>query len=198
MRHQYLWRKQANRVWLRENETTLLADFAERVAFIERPGKTRTTVEISCATSRDASDIVRTFGGKVSTRAENHSGFASEPLKVRLALDNSQQCGRGLSAPTRRESLFSVGAPRPLPHFQTASHHSGIGSVRDERTCNDRNVFAHARMRHARMGQRLEYARCRNRERNPRAHCEMFRSKRCDRQSITTLARLRSRKKMRA
>jgi ribosomal protein L11 methyltransferase len=82
MRHQYLWRKQASDAWMRAHETDLLTRFEQRVAFIERPGRKQTIVEICCATRREGVGVAKEFGGSLRRSPRMISSGHSKPIKI--------------------------------------------------------------------------------------------------------------------
>jgi ribosomal protein L11 methyltransferase len=61
----YIWRKRATAEWLRKHSEDLEGRFAGALATIERPGKARTIVEISCATRSEAAQLQGEFGGTI-------------------------------------------------------------------------------------------------------------------------------------
>jgi ribosomal protein L11 methyltransferase len=82
MRHQYLWRRQASDGWRDAHETDLLTRFEQRVAFIERPGRKQTTVEIYCMTRREAVGVAKEFGGNFRPSPRIISSVRSKPIKI--------------------------------------------------------------------------------------------------------------------
>jgi ribosomal protein L11 methyltransferase len=61
----YLWRKRANPKWLRSYEENLQLRFGLALAVIERLGKARASVEISCPTRKQAIELKNEFGGTI-------------------------------------------------------------------------------------------------------------------------------------
>ena len=61
----YIWRKRATVDWLRRRNEDLLRQFGTALAITEQPGKARTLVEVSCATQKEAAQILREFGGTI-------------------------------------------------------------------------------------------------------------------------------------
>ncbi|MEY2508121.1 MAG: ribosomal protein methyltransferase [Verrucomicrobiota bacterium] len=59
----YIWRKRATSDWLEKHGGQISGRFGGAVAFTERPGKTRTLVEISCPNRKQAVQLQREFGG---------------------------------------------------------------------------------------------------------------------------------------
>ena len=83
----YIWRKSTTTDWLRLRSEDLTRRFGSALAVIERTGKARTLVEISCASERDARAIVREFGGSIERlRRDWLANFARQfrarPLRV--------------------------------------------------------------------------------------------------------------------
>jgi ribosomal protein L11 methyltransferase len=82
MPHQYVWRKQASDAWLHAREADLLTRFKRRVAFIERPGRKRVTVETYCATRREAAWLAKEFGGSLRRSPRTISRARSKQIKI--------------------------------------------------------------------------------------------------------------------
>ena len=61
----YLWRKRASPKWLRSREDDLQFRFGSALAIVERPGKTRALVQVSCRTQKEAGELQREFGGVI-------------------------------------------------------------------------------------------------------------------------------------
>jgi ribosomal protein L11 methyltransferase len=83
----FIWRKRAGASWLRLWSDDLAGRFPDSLALTERPGAERATVEISCATERQARALVREFGGGVERlRRDWLADFAkrsrAKPLRV--------------------------------------------------------------------------------------------------------------------
>ena len=83
----YIWRKSTTTDWLRLRSEDLTRRFGSALAVIERTGKARTLVEISCASEREARPLVREFGGSVERLRRNWlAHFArtdrARPLRV--------------------------------------------------------------------------------------------------------------------
>lgn len=115
MRYGYIWRKQGSHAWLRANEAELLVRFGQRVAFIELAGKRQTTVEISCATSRQAFEVVKIFGGKFQRVPKTIQVPPPKPLRVgpRLVINNVG----GASVPRRRKAARRESGRRGPSHI---------------------------------------------------------------------------------
>lgn len=60
----YIWRKRVMPDWLRARSDELRARFGAALAIVERPGKRRTLLEVSCPTAKQAHALVREFGGR--------------------------------------------------------------------------------------------------------------------------------------
>ena len=87
----YIWRKRATTDWLKRHGDDLLRRFGTTLAIIERPEKSRTLVEVSCPTQRQALELQDKFGGAIEKlRADWLERFAKEsqikPLRVRSEL----------------------------------------------------------------------------------------------------------------
>jgi ribosomal protein L11 methyltransferase len=61
----YLWRKRANSKWLESHQENLQLRFGSALAIIERPGKARALVEVSCRTGKEATELQRELGGSI-------------------------------------------------------------------------------------------------------------------------------------
>jgi ribosomal protein L11 methyltransferase len=61
----YIWRKRATAEWLRERNEDLARRFGTALAIVEKPGKARTLVEVSCGTQNEALRLQREFGGSI-------------------------------------------------------------------------------------------------------------------------------------
>ena len=61
----HLWRKRVGTRWWRVRCENLTERFRDLLAVIERPGMERVTLEIVCATGRDARKLLREFGGSI-------------------------------------------------------------------------------------------------------------------------------------
>src|SRR4051794_34659380 len=83
----YIWRKPAIGEWVRKQSDKLFDRFGSAVAIIERPGRTRTLLEVSCATRKEAVELQREFGGTIEKlRADWLEEFAKQsqvkPLRI--------------------------------------------------------------------------------------------------------------------
>ena len=67
----YLWRKRATAEWLRERSDALIAQYGGALVAVERPGKTRTIVEVSCTRRREAAELQKAFGGSIERLASD-------------------------------------------------------------------------------------------------------------------------------
>jgi ribosomal protein L11 methyltransferase len=61
----YIWRKRATADGLRLQSEEFQQRFGHALAIVERPGNARILLEVSCSTKKEASDLVREFGGSV-------------------------------------------------------------------------------------------------------------------------------------
>jgi ribosomal protein L11 methyltransferase len=87
----YIWQKRASTDWLKRNGDDLLRRLGMAVAIIERPGKARTLVEVSCPTRKHALELQDKFGGAIEKLAADWlEGFAKKsqvkPVRVRSEL----------------------------------------------------------------------------------------------------------------
>src|ERR1700674_566898 len=83
----YIWRKSTTTDWLRIRDEDLTRRFGSALAIVEPAGNARNVLEISCANQRDASALVREFGGSVERLQRNWlAHFArtdrARPLRV--------------------------------------------------------------------------------------------------------------------
>jgi ribosomal protein L11 methyltransferase len=83
----YIWRKSATAAWLRQHNEELDQRFGGALATIERQGKARTMVQVSCATRRKAVQLQEEFGGTIERLASDWlKQFAkrtrSKPLRI--------------------------------------------------------------------------------------------------------------------
>src|SRR4051794_6599545 len=61
----YIWRKRATSDWIGKDGDQINDRFGGAVAFTDRPGKTRTLVEIWCPNRKQAVQLQHEFGGTV-------------------------------------------------------------------------------------------------------------------------------------
>ncbi len=59
----YLWKYDASAAWLAAHEMTLEEASPGNVAVIERPGRARRRVQVTCRTKAEVTDLIRCFGG---------------------------------------------------------------------------------------------------------------------------------------
>ena len=83
----YIWRKQAGADWFRKQSGKIFDGFGSAVAIVDRPGKARTILEVSCATRRRALELQREFGGTIEKlRVDWLERFAKQsevkPLRI--------------------------------------------------------------------------------------------------------------------
>ncbi len=67
----YLWTFHASAAWLAAHEHALEEASPGNVAVIDRPGRARSIVQLTCATKAEASDLVRRFGGAAERLARD-------------------------------------------------------------------------------------------------------------------------------
>lgn len=116
----YLWRKQATPAWLKNNETELLARFAERVAFIQELRRKRMLVEICCGQRREVDELIRTFGGKLQRIPKTSSYIHLRPLKIGSHLVVSDRPCRSRSSGCSHLLIPASGAFGTGDHATTA------------------------------------------------------------------------------
>ncbi len=83
----YIWRKHATEEWIRRQNEDWQDRFGSALAIIERPGKARTLVEVSCDTRKLARQLRDEFGGAIEKlRADWLQQLAkktrSKPLRI--------------------------------------------------------------------------------------------------------------------
>ena len=83
----YIWRKHVRRDWLPLRSESLSTRFDAALAIVERPGKRRTLLEISCPTAGQARALVREFGGRAkklprSWRQDFAKQAKTKPLRI--------------------------------------------------------------------------------------------------------------------
>jgi ribosomal protein L11 methyltransferase len=93
----YLWRKIAERRWLRAHENILQARSDGGLAIISRPGRKRRQLEIACTSRNDSRKLVEEFGGRAEKLPRNWlKRFADaekrKPLRIgaRLVIASSK------------------------------------------------------------------------------------------------------------
>jgi len=83
----YLWRKRVTNEWVRKHSGGLIARHGSALAIIERPGKVKTLIEISCSTRKEAIALRQEFGGTIEQlRQDWLEQFATQsqvsPLRI--------------------------------------------------------------------------------------------------------------------
>jgi ribosomal protein L11 methyltransferase len=83
----YIWRKRVGKPWFGKRGADLNSRFANSLAIVERPGTERALLQISCRTARQASELIREFGGSVEKlRADWLQDFTkrtqAKPLRI--------------------------------------------------------------------------------------------------------------------
>jgi ribosomal protein L11 methyltransferase len=92
----YIWRKRGTAKWLGHRQEDLERRYGGALATIERPGKARTIVEISCAARTEADQLQDEFGGTIERLASNWleqlaKRTGAKPLRIgsRLLVDRT-------------------------------------------------------------------------------------------------------------
>lgn len=67
----YLWKYQASAPWLAAHEMELEQTWPGAVAVIDRPGRARVLVQVTCQTRAEASRLERRFGGSAESLGRN-------------------------------------------------------------------------------------------------------------------------------
>jgi ribosomal protein L11 methyltransferase len=83
----YIWRKRATSDWVGKQGDQLLRRFGSALAIVERPGKVRVLVDVSCPKQKDAVALQLEFGGTIEKlRADWLEQFAKRsqlrPVRV--------------------------------------------------------------------------------------------------------------------
>jgi ribosomal protein L11 methyltransferase len=130
----YLWRKSATPRWLDSNEAILQARADGGLAVIERPGRKRLELEVSCKTAKHVRQFRREFGGQVKALSRDWlERLAREqrgkPLKVgkRLMIVRSRQGREANSFPYSDGDRLVIPAG---PAFGTGDHATTAMSLR--------------------------------------------------------------------
>jgi ribosomal protein L11 methyltransferase len=94
----YIWRKRATSEWLEKQGDQIRGRFGAAVAFTERPGKTRTLVEICCPTRKQTIQLQREFGGTTEKlpddwRRQFTRPARSKPLRIGSRLIVTAEAG---------------------------------------------------------------------------------------------------------
>jgi ribosomal protein L11 methyltransferase len=91
----YIWRKFATDAWLGQHNESLERRFGGAFATIERPGKVRIIVEISCPRRSEAVHLQDEFGGKIERLASDWlQQFAKRNRTRPLRIGSRLQIGR--------------------------------------------------------------------------------------------------------
>lgn len=67
----YIWRKLVKPDWLQPKSENLSARFGEALAIVERPGKSRVLLQVTCATRMQANALVHELGGSAQKLRED-------------------------------------------------------------------------------------------------------------------------------
>jgi ribosomal protein L11 methyltransferase len=116
----YIWRKRVTPDWLRFRSEILSARFGATLAIVERPGKRRTLLEVSCPTFKQASGLVRELGGSAeklprawlqdfAKRAQTKPLSVGSRLIVRATPDKKRRNRGARSIIIPAETAFGTG-----------------------------------------------------------------------------------------
>src|SRR5438094_8822786 len=67
----YLWRRTAERPWVKAHEDLLQARAYGQLVIVRRPGCKRLELEIACRSRRDSSTLLKEFGGRIEALPRN-------------------------------------------------------------------------------------------------------------------------------
>ena len=116
----YIWRKRVAPDWLRLRGEDLENCFGAGLAVIERAGKRRILLEVSCRTAAQARELVRDFGGKEESlerdwfhrftkQAQTKTLRIGSRLIFRAAADKSRRKGSARTIIIPAETAFGTG-----------------------------------------------------------------------------------------
>jgi ribosomal protein L11 methyltransferase len=126
----YLWQKRARSRWLSRYSSCLSKRFGQRLAIIELPKHTRTILEVSCRTRREAQSLSNELGGSIESisRGWRSSGttISSKPIKIggRLVIIN-RDISPGERRGRNRSGFVHGKLPRTLVIPATAAFGTG-------------------------------------------------------------------------
>jgi ribosomal protein L11 methyltransferase len=110
----YIWRKRATNDWLKRQSDQLERRFGDRLAIIDRPGKSRALVEVCCDTRTEALQLQREFGGAIEKLgadwlSEYTTRTRVTPLRIgsRLVVSRTSDGPRTIVIPA--EAAFGTG-----------------------------------------------------------------------------------------
>jgi ribosomal protein L11 methyltransferase len=67
----FVWRKKAERRWVKAHEDLLKAHAAGQLVIVRRPGRKRLELEIVCRSRSDSSALLKEFGGRIEALPRN-------------------------------------------------------------------------------------------------------------------------------
>ncbi|HEY6153033.1 MAG TPA: 50S ribosomal protein L11 methyltransferase [Candidatus Udaeobacter sp.] len=129
----YVWRKRAELHWLKTHEHLLQAQADGQLVIVQKPGRKRLEVEITCRSRDDSDVLLKKFGGCIETLPRNwiqrFAGGESKPIKIgkRLVIvggiNQLQRCSVRCPqrTPDRRVKSDALRTPRSTaPHIKPA------------------------------------------------------------------------------
>ena len=129
----YLWRKTAEPQWVNAHEDALQAHAHGQLVFIQKPGRQRLQIEITCRLRRDSAALLKKFGGQVQALPRNWlKRFArgdSKPIKIGKRLMISNVEGASVSRRSHHKDYSHIIIPASLA-FGTGGHATTAMSLR--------------------------------------------------------------------
>jgi ribosomal protein L11 methyltransferase len=129
----YLWRKTAEPKWVNAHEDALQAHAHGQLVFIQKPGRERLQMEITCRLRRDSTVLLIKFGGQVQALPRNWlKRFArgdSKPIKIGKRLMISNVEGTSGSRRSHQKDCSHIIIPASLA-FGTGGHATTAMSLR--------------------------------------------------------------------
>ncbi|MGE5212652.1 MAG: 50S ribosomal protein L11 methyltransferase [Nitrospirota bacterium] len=129
----YLWRKTAGLNWVETHEDLLQAHAHGRLVIVQKPGRQRLTLEITCRSKRDSNVLLKEFGGQVQALPRNWlKRFArgdSKPIKIGNRLMISNVGGTSVSRRSQYKGRSHIIIPASLA-FGTGEHATTAMSLR--------------------------------------------------------------------
>ena len=129
----YLWRKTAERYWLKAHEDLLQSRAHGQLVIVRRPGRKRLELEIVCRSRSDSSALLTEFGGRIEALPRNWlERFArgdAKPIKIGNRLMVSSVGGTLVSRLSRHKDRSHIIIPASLA-FGTGEHATTAMSLR--------------------------------------------------------------------
>ncbi len=129
----FLWRKFAERHWVKAHENALQERASGQLVIVRRPGRKRLELEIVCRSRSDSSALFKEFGGRIEALPHNWlEQFArgdAKPIKIGKRLMVSNVGGTLVSRLSRHKSRSHIIIPASLA-FGTGGHATTAMSLR--------------------------------------------------------------------